>query len=58
MIQTVRKSLGPWGYGLVGYDAEDKLVIVIPVNPKNGPRWMHRNVTAADRRRVKAAAEE
>jgi hypothetical protein len=55
MSITVKKTLGPWGYGLAGYDEASRLALVLPVKPRTGPRWFRRPVTPGDRRRVEEA---
>ena len=55
---SVKKTLGPWGYGLAGYDSDGELALVLPCKPRNGVKWFHRNVTSADRKRVQEAYED
>lgn len=56
-ITRVEKSLGPWGWGLVGYEG-DRLKVVVPVAERRGSmaRWIRCPVTPAERAKVERAA--
>ena len=57
-IATVSRTLGPWGAGLVGYDADGRLVIVLKINTKKPVEWARAGVNKADRVRVAKAAQD